>query len=93
MEPQGSVAFGVADTGIGITPEDQADAFERFGRGRHDVTTAARGTGLGLAIVKGFAEAHDGEVTLESELGKGTCVTVYLPKERVLTPSALKATA
>jgi signal transduction histidine kinase len=58
--------------------------FERFGHGRHDVTTAARGTGLGLAIVKGFAEAHDGTVELESALGSGTRVTVYLPRERVL---------
>ena len=90
MAPDGRVCFGVEDDGAGMNPEDQADAFERFGRGRHDVTTAHRGTGLGLAIVKGFAEAHDGNVQLESELGKGTRVMVYLPRERMLLPPSLK---
>lgn len=86
------IVFGVKDTGIGIAPEDREHVFERFGKGRHDVTTADRGTGLGLAIVKGFAEAHDGSVTLDSELGFGTCVTVRLPPERVLaTPDRLTA--
>jgi len=83
-ERDGRIGFGVEDTGIGIAEEDQPYVFERFGHGRHDVTTAARGTGLGLAIVKGFAEAHDGAVELESALGSGTRVTVYLPQERVL---------
>ena len=90
-EPDGRIAFGVEDTGIGIAPEDQLGIFERFGRGRHDVTTADRGTGLGLAIVKGFTDAHDGEVALESELGAGTRVTVTLPKDRVMPRYAMKA--
>jgi two-component system cell cycle sensor histidine kinase PleC len=90
-EPDGRVAFGVEDTGIGIAPEDQLEVFERFGQGRHDVTTADRGTGLGLAVVKGFADAHDGEVTLESEIGVGTSVTVMLPKDRVLPRYTMKA--
>jgi two-component system cell cycle sensor histidine kinase PleC len=84
MEPDGRLAFGVEDTGIGIAEEDQAHVFERFGHGRHDVATADKGSGLGLAIVKGFAEAHDGMVLLESEIGMGTRATVYLPKERVV---------
>ena len=83
IEPDGRLAFGVEDTGIGIAEEDQPVVFERFGQGRHDVTTANKGTGLGLAIVKGFAEAHDGSVTLESALGVGTKVTAYLPAARV----------
>jgi signal transduction histidine kinase len=90
-EQDGGIAFGVEDTGMGMSPEDQVDAFERFGRGRHDVTTAARGIGLGLAIVKGFAEAHDGTVALRSAIGKGTAVTVNLPSDRVLR--SLKASA
>ena len=75
VESDGRLCIAVDDTGIGIAPEDQLQVFERFGRGRHDVTVADKGTGLGLAIVKGFAEAHDGEVTLESEPGVGTRVT------------------
>lgn len=90
-EPDGRVAFGVEDTGIGIAPEDQLEVFERFGKGRYDVTTADRGTGLGLAVVKGFADAHDGEVMLESELSAGTRVTVTLPKDRVLPRYSMKA--
>ncbi len=85
----GSLVMNVCDTGIGIAAEDQAHVFERFGRGRHDITTHERGSGLGLAIVKGFAEAHDGRVALESELGQGTRVTVVLPAERVLAIAAV----
>jgi two-component system cell cycle sensor histidine kinase PleC len=82
LEADGRPAFGVQDTGIGIAGEHQSTVFERFGKGRHDVTTMDKGTGLGLAIVKGFAEAHDGDVQLESALGEGTRVTVYLPASR-----------
>jgi two-component system cell cycle sensor histidine kinase PleC len=81
----GRLAFGVEDTGIGIAEEAQDYVFERFGRGRHDVANAGSGTGLGLAIVKGFAEAHDGEVILQSEMGSGTRVTVYLPQSRLMS--------
>ena len=81
-ERNGRVAFGVEDTGVGIAADQQPNVFERFGHSRHDITTSDRGTGLGLAIVKGFAEAHDGEVKLESTLGAGTRVTVYQPVER-----------
>jgi two-component system cell cycle sensor histidine kinase PleC len=93
VQSDGRIAFGVVDSGIGVAREDQGNVFERFGRGRHDVTTGERGTGLGLAIVKGFAEAHGGEVRLESKLGAGTRVTVYLPGERIVGPPCLAATA
>lgn len=89
VEHDGRMALMIEDDGIGIEPEDQLQVFERFGRSRADVTTSENGTGLGLAIVKGFAEAHDGEVTLESEPGIGTRVTVYLPTERVHAPLSL----
>jgi two-component system cell cycle sensor histidine kinase PleC len=79
IESDGRPSFGVEDTGIGIAENDQPGVFERFGKRRHDVAARGKGTGLGLAIVKGFAEAHDGEVTLESALGSGTRVTVTLP--------------
>ena len=79
----GEIAFGVRDNGIGIAPEDQARIFERYGRSRHEVVKLKEGTGLGLPIVKGLAEAHGGRITLESAPGRGTCVTVWLPAERV----------
>jgi signal transduction histidine kinase len=83
-EADGSLALGVQDSGPGIAKDDQQHVFERFGKGRHDVTTENKGTGLGLAIVKGFAEAHDGRVELQSEIGVGTRVTVHFPRERVI---------
>ena len=84
-----ALVFGVSDTGMGIAPEDQLRVFQNFGQGRHDV--AEKGTGLGLPIVKGLAEAHGGNVILESAPGKGTKVTVFLPKERARPPTTSRA--
>jgi two-component system cell cycle sensor histidine kinase PleC len=86
LEPDGAMAFGVCDTGIGIAEEDHAKVFEHFGQGRHDVVTADKGTGLGLPIVKGLAAAHGGRVALESRVGEGTMVTVVLPTSRLRAP-------
>jgi len=79
----GSLAFGVADTGVGIAPEEHEKVFESFGQGRHDAILSDSGTGLGLPIVRGLAEAHGARVTLNSAPNEGTRVTVVLPKERV----------
>lgn len=81
--PDGALAFGVEDTGIGIAPDDVEGVFDSFGQGKHDITLADRGTGLGLAIVKGLAEAHGGTARLDSRLGHGTRVQVILPGTRV----------
>jgi two-component system cell cycle sensor histidine kinase PleC len=83
MNAEGGITFGVGDTGVGISPEDQTRVFDSFGQGKHDVAIADKGTGLGLAIVKGLAEAHGGKVSLESQVGKGTRVMVHLPAVRV----------
>ena len=83
LEPDGWLAFGVRDEGTGIAEDEQARMFERFGQGRHDVSGAAKGAGLGLPIVKGLAEALGGRVTMQSCLGEGTCVTVWLPPQRL----------
>ena len=74
------VRLAVADTGIGIRPEDKPRVFERFFQSdaARSGDTAGRGTGLGLAIVKHAAERLGAQVTLESELGKGTTVTVII---------------
>ena len=79
----GGIILGVMDTGVGIAAEDQSAVFDSFGQGRHDVALVDKGTGLGLAIVKGLVEAHGGHVSLESQVGKGTRVTVHIPSIRV----------
>jgi signal transduction histidine kinase len=73
------VEFAVSDTGIGMTPEQQAKLFEEFSQA--DRTTAQRygGTGLGLAITRKLARMMGGDVTVTSELGKGSVFTVRLP--------------
>lgn len=68
----------VADTGIGIAPENQPHIFDRFYRVDKARSRVSESTGLGLAIVKGIAEQHGGRVTLSSELGKGSTFTVRL---------------
>jgi len=82
LSATGEVVFGVRDTGVGIDPRDQMRVFSSFGQGRHDVVTSEKGTGLGLAIVKGLCEAHGGRITLASQLGQGTCVSIALPADR-----------
>jgi GAF domain-containing protein len=73
------VEFAVSDTGIGMTPEQQAKLFEEFTQA--DATTAQRfgGTGLGLAITRKLARMMGGDVTVTSEPGKGSVFTVRLP--------------
>jgi signal transduction histidine kinase len=75
------VRLSVADTGAGIPREDQPRVFERFFQSdtARSGDALARGTGLGLAIVKHACERLGAKVSLESELGKGTTVTVLVP--------------
>ena len=79
----GGLCFGISDTGVGISPDDQQRVFQNFGQGRHDVVTQDKGTGLGLPIVKGLVEAHGGRIILQSQVGEGTTVSVHLPPVRV----------
>jgi len=90
-EEDGGLVVGVSDTGVGIAQEDQAKVFDNFGQGKHDVAIADKGTGLGLAIVKGLVESHGGHVRLESQVGKGTQVTVHMPPSRVRAGSVAMA--
>ena len=73
------VQIEVSDTGIGISPEQQARVFERFYRVDKARSRDEGGTGLGLAIVKHLTQAFDGQVELESQIGKGSTFRVFLP--------------
>ena len=73
------VRVEVADHGIGMDPEDQRRAFERFFRARRGRAVREHGSGLGLAIVKDLVEAHGGEVGLSSEPGAGSTFWFTLP--------------
>jgi signal transduction histidine kinase len=76
---RGWIELSVADTGMGVTPEQQAKLFEEFSQA--DASTAQRfgGTGLGLAITRKLARMMGGDVTVASEQGKGSMFTVRLP--------------
>ncbi|OBZ10191.1 cell wall metabolism sensor histidine kinase WalK [Bacillus sp. FJAT-26390] len=69
----------VADTGIGIAPEDQLRMFERFYKGDKQRTRTADGSGLGLSIVKKIVELHHGEIQVQSSLHSGSMFEVTLP--------------
>lgn len=73
------VQVDVADTGIGISPEDQKKVFDRFYRADDPVVQETGGTGLGLAIVKSFVEMQGGTLWLKSELGKGSTFSFTVP--------------
>jgi signal transduction histidine kinase len=73
------VEIQVSDTGSGIPRESLPRVFERFYRADPARSRADGGTGLGLSIVKHLIERMNGEVTAESELGKGTTIRIRLP--------------
>jgi cell cycle sensor histidine kinase DivJ len=80
VRPEGnSLALYVADTGIGITAPDLPRLGDPFFQARSAYDRPYEGTGLGLSVVKGLVGLHGGTISLESEPGKGTCVTVRLP--------------
>jgi signal transduction histidine kinase len=81
VTPQdGYVEIAVADTGIGVPSEDLPRLTERFYRVDKARSRELGGTGLGLAIVKHIVHAHGGWLRIDSELGRGTTVRLYLPR-------------
>ncbi|MBD2679454.1 MULTISPECIES: ATP-binding protein [Nostoc] len=78
ISKESQVIFSIQDWGIGIPEAEQENLFQSFSRGSNVDTIP--GTGLGLAIAKACVELHGGNITLSSEVGRGTTVTVTLPK-------------
>ena len=76
---QGSWRIDVADSGIGIPPEEADQLFSRFVRGSNARTAGLPGSGLGLSIVKVLTEMHGGQVEVRSVLGRGSTFSVFLP--------------
>ena len=83
------VKISVTDTGCGMTPEVRERAFEPF----FTTKPVGKGTGLGLSQIFGFAHQSGGEVGIESKLGHGTCVSIYLPRSQAAAPIRIHAPA
>ncbi len=79
---QSAVAFSVSDTGIGIKPDDQERLFKAFEQLDRSSTRRYEGTGLGLYLCRNLAILLGGELTVTSEIGKGSTFTFTLPRAR-----------
>jgi signal transduction histidine kinase len=75
-----TASISVADTGIGIPPEKQESIFEPFVQLGRSLTSAHEGMGLGLAISRDLARAMSGDLTVSSNVGKGSTFTLTLPR-------------
>ncbi|GAB3953382.1 hypothetical protein GCM10028805_36990 [Spirosoma harenae] len=73
------VEVAVADTGVGIPPDQLDKLFNRFHRIENDYSRSQEGTGIGLALVKELVKLHGGSIAVRSELGKGSVFTIALP--------------
>ena len=82
------VAIAVTDHGIGIPREEQAKIFDKFYRVGTGLVHDVKGSGLGLSLVKHIIKAHRGRVTVESEPGRGSTFTLYLPATEALIERA-----
>ena len=78
----GTTKFSVTDTGIGIAEVDQAFLFQPFRQLDSGLNRKYEGTGLGLALTRKLAQLHGGDITVTSELGRGSCFTLYLPEHQ-----------
>ena len=73
-----NLVLQVADTGIGIPLEKQEKIFERF----YQVENGCEGSGIGLSLIQRLVELHHGRIVLQSEVGKGSIFTIYLPQDK-----------
>ena len=84
-DPKEGMILRVIDTGIGISQADLDRVMEPFVQADSTLSRSAEGTGLGLPLSCALVEIHGGELTITSELGKGSVATVRLPAERLLS--------
>ncbi|MBL6939752.1 MAG: histidine kinase [Alphaproteobacteria bacterium] len=89
----GGVVLSVHDTGIGMTCDQIPLALEPFRQIDSPFSRTQEGTGLGLSLVKALTEQHDGRLTIDSAVNKGTSVRVYLPASRSVRPESASAAA
>ncbi len=83
VEPNGGFAIKVSDTGIGMAAQDIPKALSPFMQVQSDLSRAYEGTGLGLPLSKALVELHGGTLSIDSDPGDGTTVTIRLPSARV----------
>lgn len=80
------IQFMVRDNGIGIAPREIPMLLLPFTQSESKMSRQKQGTGLGLALVKKMIELHDGHIQVESQIGKGTSITLTFPKDRAIKP-------
>jgi signal transduction histidine kinase len=83
----------VSDTGVGMGPAEIPKALEPFGQVNSKISRKYEGTGLGLPLAKHLVELHGGSLRVESRVNVGTTVTIVLPEQRIVSPSARPAEA
>ena len=74
------ITLSVADTGIGMTAEQMGKLFQEFSQASSSTASKYGGTGLGLAISKRFSQMMGGDITVDSEVGRGSTFTIRLPR-------------
>ena len=88
IDAEHRIVITIADDGIGMTEAEQERALQPFGQAHSSTTRTYGGTGLGLPITQGLVEAHGGTMSIVSNPGTGTCVSIVLPAERTRTAPA-----
>jgi signal transduction histidine kinase len=78
-----NLSIEIADRGIGIPRAEQAKIFDKFYRVGNGLVHDVKGSGLGLSLVKHIVEAHNGTISVESDVGTGSLFTILLPSTKV----------
>ncbi len=92
-EQDGGVLFSLSDQGIGISVSDQKKVFDKFFRAEDFRTRSSSGTGLGLYITKKLAKLLDAKLGLESEVGKGSTFSIFVPNKKTLLDNKNEVTS